>query len=658
MGRLDHPGVARIYEAGMANRDATRLPYFVMELVEGLPLIRFAQESGLDERRRIELMIAVCDAVHHAHLRGVIHRDLKPPNILVREDGQPKVLDFGVARITDSDLQLTTIHTEIGQILGILPYMSPEQISGRNQQLDLRSDVYALGVLTFELLTGRLPQPLQNCELVDAIRVITDEEPDTLSGKGRRFGADLETIIAMCLRKEPERRYPSAAAFGEDLRRYLNDEPVSARPTSAIYHWSKFARRNRAIVAWASLSLVSLVAGLGVSLAGWSTACSERNNALAAADEAIELSDFLVELLSAPDPRQDGAEVRVRDLLDRASERSTDMLEERPGVAARVHHALGLSYRGLGLDQTALVELEAAVRRAEELRGEGGHARLIEALLDLSNLRYELGAIDTADSLLDRIDLALPSMDVKSPVRLRARLLRGMIASARREFEAAESTLASAYEEAVAQLGSESRIALDLRSELAAVYWRSNQPEKARDSWAATLEIDTRVYGPDHPATLKSVNNLGMVYRQLEDYARAKEMLERSLISKPQLLGADHPSTAIGHHNLALVLRETGESEDALLHHLKAIAIADRLFTGDDPRRPHFQAGYAGTLFRLERYDEARAAYLGCYEPLLAIYGSEHPRMQGIFKELEQTNDRLGDDDAAEKWRALILESD
>ncbi len=259
LGRLQHPAIAQIYQAGTADGPGGPAPYIAMEYVEGVPVTEHPLARAA-VRDRLRLFIEICDAVHYAHQRGVIHRDLKPGNILVDAAGRPKVLDFGVARLASIDRR-DTIATEFGQVLGSLPYMSPEQVAGDPLELDVRSDVYALGVVLYELLTGRLPLALHRRSLPDALRVILSEEPAPLGTAAPALRGDLETIGAKALAKEKERRYDSAQALAADVRRYLANEPIAARPPSAVYQLRKFARRNRALVAASVVAVAALVAG-------------------------------------------------------------------------------------------------------------------------------------------------------------------------------------------------------------------------------------------------------------------------------------------------------------------------------------------------------------------------------------------------------------
>jgi hypothetical protein len=263
LAKLRHPGIAQVLEAGTfrAAEGEPLRPYYAMELIHGLPIDAYADARGLSVGERLELMARLCDAVEHAHAAGVIHRDLKPANVLVDEQGQPKILDFGIARAPSGG---ATRQTEAGEVLGTLTYMSPEQAAGRPEELDKRSDVYALGVMLYQLLARRLPYDLGGQSLVEAGRTIQEHDPPRLGLFGPELRGDVETIVAKALAKEKQRRYDDAAALAADLRRHLSHEPIAARPTSAVYQLRKFARRNRGLVGGVVAALVTLLVTLVV----------------------------------------------------------------------------------------------------------------------------------------------------------------------------------------------------------------------------------------------------------------------------------------------------------------------------------------------------------------------------------------------------------
>jgi hypothetical protein len=284
LGRLQHPGIAQIYEGGTLDLGFGPQPYFAMEFIRGLPPREYAETHHLNTRDRLQIMVKICDAVHHAHQRGIIHRDLKPANILVDQTGQPKILDFGVARVTDSDAR-ATYQTNVGQLVGTLAYMSPEQALADPLDIDTRSDVYALGVILYELLSGQLPYTI-NRKIHEAIQTIREQDPAPLGVLNREFRGDIETIAAKALEKERERRYASAAEMAADIQRCLNDEPIVARPASAVYQLRKFARRNRPLVAGVAVVVAVLI--VGTSAIAWyaTQATKDRDRALKAETRA------------------------------------------------------------------------------------------------------------------------------------------------------------------------------------------------------------------------------------------------------------------------------------------------------------------------------------------------------------------------------------
>ena len=261
LARLHHPGIAAIYECGEHDGGSGPQPYFAMEYVDGVDVRTHAERARLDVRARLAVMAEVADAIEHAHTKGVIHRDLKPDNVLVNESGRPKVLDFGIARITDDSTLMQTAVTETGQLIGTLNYMAPEQLRGDSSSISARTDVYALGVILFELLTGRRPHEVSGLLMTAAIRKVTEEEAPRLGRLVTGVERDVETIVGKALAKDPDRRYATAGALAGDLRRFLAHEPITARPPSAVYVARRFARRHRGLVGGSVLALLAIALG-------------------------------------------------------------------------------------------------------------------------------------------------------------------------------------------------------------------------------------------------------------------------------------------------------------------------------------------------------------------------------------------------------------
>jgi len=274
LGRLQHPGIAQIFEAGTDDSGSGPRPFFAMELIDGEAITRYAQRTGLDRRGRIELIVEVCGAVQHAHDSGVLHRDLKPANILVDRNGRARILDFGVACVLATDAATVSMMTSAGQILGTIPYMSPEQLEGGSQWVDERADVYALGAILYELLTGELPIPVEGKSIHEAARMIAVDEPVRLGQRDRGMQGDLENVVTKALEKLPARRYASADALATDLRNVLGDRPVEAHSQSLVYRLGRFGRRHRAVTAIAAvvavvtLTVVATIGGIR-TVSGW-----------------------------------------------------------------------------------------------------------------------------------------------------------------------------------------------------------------------------------------------------------------------------------------------------------------------------------------------------------------------------------------------------
>ncbi|MEM7245809.1 MAG: serine/threonine-protein kinase [Acidobacteriota bacterium] len=315
LGRLRHPGIAQVFDAGWSEDDelGLRRPWFTMELVEGRPLDEHCREHELGSRERLELVARVADALQHAHEQGVVHRDLKPANILVDVHGQSKILDFGVAAVlSGSEGEEQTRLTGTGLVVGTLAYMSPEQVSGTNIEAHPRSDVYALGVIAYELLVGQLPLEVDGRPLPEAARILGEETPESLGSLDSQLRGDVEILVATALAKEPERRYPSAAAMAADIRRFLGHEPLVARPPSTLYQLSKFARKNRVLVGGIVATLLASIIGTVVS---WKLAAEARRG-----EQAALRAAYRAQLIGAADALAERKGPELRRRLDTTSE--------------------------------------------------------------------------------------------------------------------------------------------------------------------------------------------------------------------------------------------------------------------------------------------------------------------------------------------------
>ncbi len=460
LAQLEHPGIARLYAASDPADEQRAPPWLALEYVRGHDLIAHARlgELGLDAR--LQLLIDVCRAVHYAHGRGVIHRDLKPGNILVDESGQPKVLDFGIARLADG---LSREVTQLGQVLGTVPYMSPEQLSGNSAQVDVRSDVYALGCIAYELIGGRLPHPqLSVSTLFEAIDIVRRQTPLPLGRLEAAADGDLETVVMKALASEPEQRYSSAAELAADLQRVREHRPIDARPPTMRYLLARFVRRHRFASAAAAVGLVALIASSIVSMRlAWAEAAARREAEIRAA-EAGAVNGFLERMLVSADPeRMQGGDLTVRSVLD-AAQAELPQAGLAPLAAARVNLTLATSLLKLGeaaraqtlfaqalttLDDSAPIELRDALQV--------GEARAL----------YAQQKYAEADALIEPL-LARTSPAPKPAIRIDAELAQAEGLLAQGKSEAAEQRLRPLLRDAQRELGDSHALTLAVSQNL------------------------------------------------------------------------------------------------------------------------------------------------------------------------------------------------
>jgi serine/threonine protein kinase/tetratricopeptide (TPR) repeat protein len=698
LGRLHHPGIAQIYEAGTFDAGAGGQPYFAMELIRGRPLTEYALEEQLGVRERLRLVALVGDAVQHAHSRGVIHRDLKPGNILVDEHGQPKVLDFGVARATDSDIQTTTLRTDIGQLIGTIPYMSPEQASGDPDELDNRSDVYALGVLTYELLAGRLPYDLDRKMIHEAVSIIRDTRPVPLSTVERRLRGDVETIVGTALEKDKERRYQTAAAFADDIRRYLSNETITARPPTLAYQLRTFARRHRPLVAATSAVFLILVVALiavGIALAHAIEAGKakelEATRATEKATTSQHVSEFLIGLFAESDPAaRTDREITVRAILDRGAGRIGEELADQPKVRAtllltmgRAYHSLGdygraselltesvaLRRETLGPDHLEVAEAIGALISAEYERGNYEHVTELAAerlriqrdalpadapeialsLNDLGWLRYAQGSYDEAERL-HREALAIRTGRYGEEHEATAESMNNLagVMQELARYDEAEKLYVRALEIRRAVLGEEHPLVAISLQNLATMLEGMRRLDEAEAYYLEAIELSVRVLGPDHPDLALMNVNFGRMLVFKGDLPAAEERLRRAVAIERQARGDDHPYVAYDLDNLGRVLRDRGKLDEAAEAYREAI----RIYRGQGPEGVSgltaSTGGLAIVLNRQHAYAEAEPVARESLAGWRRELGDEHYRTHGAVAVLGISLAGLGRFDEAE----------
>jgi eukaryotic-like serine/threonine-protein kinase len=640
LARLQHPGIAQIYESSTADTGLGPQPFFAMEFIRGLPLNKYAEVHQLDTRQKLALMVKICEAVHHAHQRGLIHRDLKPGNILVDETGQPKILDFGVARIIEADPQESDSQptmTGLGQLVGTLAYMSPEQVLGDPLEVDTRSDVYALGVILYELLAGRLPYQVNPRQLTEAVHTIREEEPASLSSIGRDYRGDIETLVRKALEKDKTRRFTSAADLGADILRHLHDEPIMARPPSAVYQLRKFARRHRGLMAGMAAVLVVLLAGVAVS--AWMAVRASRAEAEARAVSEFLQKDLLAEASAStqagpnakPDPH-----LEVRTVLDRAAARIPGKFQKQPLVEASIRQTIGEAYADLGLFSEAEQQEQRALTIRGRILGEA-HPDTLESMDRLAILYRLEGKYAEAEPLRKKfLEVRRQKLGELHPDTLDAMNNLALLYRYEGKPGLAEPLYVKAVEGLHRLKGVENRQTVLTMANLAQLYDDQAKYAQAEQLYGEVLEAAPRVLGEEHPDTLILMNNLAMVYQDEGKFAQA-ELLQRKVMEvDSRVLGAEHPDTLIDFGNMAKLYRNQGKYPEAEALFTRTLE-TERRVLGEDQPVTMTTMSLLGSLKGYEgKYADAEQLLTRALDGQRRVLGNEHRSTQNSLVWLGQ----------------------
>ncbi|TVS10476.1 MAG: hypothetical protein EA419_10625 [Wenzhouxiangella sp.] len=705
LARMHHPYIAQVLDAG--ETDDGR-PWFAMEWVRGEPILAYCNQHDLDRAGRLSLFLRVCQGVQHAHQRGVLHRDLKPANILVSEvDGRalPKIIDFGVATSLLEEGQSDRA-TQTDRA-GTRAYMSPEQLAGDAASLDTRTDVYALGILLFELLTGLRPLADSSraalssfCELLQTRSIIPEKptpEP-TFSAEAaaaaRRLPEELRWIVARAIAPDRERRYASAAALADEVARHLNNQRVEAVPPSLSYRWRKFFSRNRLPVAAGGMVAVALVGGLLLASWGLTQARAERDRAQVEAERAARTASFVQNIFRSVDPVwAEGFDTALlRQLLDQAAERSASELAGQPQVLADIQYTIAAAYRAIGQNDIAREQMRSAARLSETHGPRDLHLAALTELahLDVLEARYEQG-LDSVRRTLEQMRseapdeayLLIAALTVKASAlqqlqryeqaetllleaetltagavddavieeRLQALRILAQVYSDDFRFDQAQAR----YEQVLAELaGWDDPRALSSEisalNDLAVLHLRQQQYAEAEPWLRRALAMGEELYGPDHPAILPPIGNLAGSLRQQGRAEEALPYYERARAGIHALHGPEHPRGMTADYNLANCLRDLGRTDEALALHRSALERVLRLSPDNRFLIGMFQLGLGRTALDAGELAEATEALAGAVADLEATAGADFHRTIEAREHLEQAADRLASGDGSREF--------
>ncbi|HEY0681585.1 MAG TPA: tetratricopeptide repeat protein [Steroidobacter sp.] len=673
LATLQHPNIARLLDGGRAP-DGT--PYLVMEYIEGEPIDTYCDRRRLSVEARLQLIRTICGAVHYAHQNLIVHRDLKPNNILITPDGVPKLLDFGIAKLLDSRHSAHTLAVTHFEYRVMTPaHASPEQVRG--DVITTASDIYVLGVLLYELLCGKRPFHLVGTSLTDMERIICEQEAPAPSAMVARVSAespemmadiashrsttparlqkqlrgDLDNIIGMTMRKDPERRYASAEQLATDLEHHLTGQPVLATRDTWLYRTRKFVKRHSVSVAAGVVTVLTLAAFSVVTYIQAQRIAEERDVATAERTRAEQISSFLVELFELSDPsRSRGNQVTAREILDIGARRIRLGLNEQPETRATLLGTIGRVYGSMGLYESSVELLEDALQSRIRIHGERDPA----VALARANLGWALCDRGQLDACAEQLDAALAMQKEllgADAVAIAPTLLaHGRLAQLRGELDKAEQYFKDSLEVYRTHEQERTSAAASVMNELAGLYTYRNDYERAATLYRAALDIDRHALGNDHPQVGMHVQNLAFVLQSQGKLGEAAPLFTESLQILSKVLGETHPMTLDATANYGRFLHRRGEltrAEEVLAR----VVDLDRKARGEQHPFVGHDLVNLGML-RVDAGNPARAQQ--DFTAALAIYAvtlpSDHPFAvsalsglgraqleQGHLKDAEQT---------------------
>ena len=656
LARMNHPAIAKVFDAG-ATTDGT--PYFVMEYVPGIPITVYCDQKRLCIPQRLELFVKVCEGVQHAHQKAIIHRDLKPANILVTElDGKPAphIIDFGIAKAVAERDSLATMFTRAGNFIGTPAYMSPEQADPEIRDIDTRSDVYSLAVILYELLTGTLPfDPTQwRSEVMqEAFKRLREVDPplpsiqfakkttaqgDTATQTAHlrstepqalvsQLRGDLDWITMKALEKDRARRYGAPSELAGDLQRFLNNEPVTARPASASYRFQKYVRRHRLAVSAATIGLTLLIAFAVMQAVQIRRVTQERDRTARERDRANRIAEFMARMFKVSDPSESrGNSITAREVLDKASKEIETGLAKDPEVQAQMMNTMGDVYSNIGL----LSQADSLIRRALDIRMRllgPANRDTIASMRNLADVLIDETKYPEAERLArDATENSRKSFGASDSDSIRSALKLGLVLNNQGGFAECETVYRQVVVDIAAMKDSPEKedLARQAQTNLAINLAYQGKFADAERSFRAVYQIAVKLYGPDHPSTLNAQNNVANILLQQSKFSEAEGVYKQVLTAKQRVLGPDNPLTLLTMGNLGLVYLNTKRYAEAEPLFRQLLEIKTRVLGPDNRSTLVTQSALGDVLFMETHYPEAEKITREAIERERRVLGPEH----------------------------------